>query len=159
MHFSSLLLFKTIYQRWIWGCCNIQDETLCVAIITERSILDVASALDPPLYTFQAVQKNLFRFYPLISENFGVKSFLVTIQATNILKSLLRAFTGICTAYFIRKEIFYNDIHFWWQVKIKIENKNITSYIKQSYIIKTKKNSHDIGHIIYLALNFFSSPP
>ena len=34
-------------QGRIWDCCNIQDEPL--TIITKRSILDVAAALDPPL--------------------------------------------------------------------------------------------------------------
>ena len=36
-------------QRQIQDCCNIQYGALCDNIITKRSILDVAVALDPPL--------------------------------------------------------------------------------------------------------------
>ena len=38
-------------QRRMQGCCNIQDGALCL-IITKRSILDVAAALDPQVLAF-----------------------------------------------------------------------------------------------------------
>ena len=57
-----------------------------------------------PIYSPSLKRKNLFKFYLSISENnFAVKPFW--IQATNILKLLVKTLTGICTACLSHRDI------------------------------------------------------
>ena len=60
---GGIATFRVPAQRRIQNCCNIQDEVLWkpLTIITKRSFLDVAAALDPLLPTGNEEWSNNWR--------------------------------------------------------------------------------------------------